>query len=339
MKKNKLHKKQFFKNRCQKRLRIRIKRKNKVYNTSFIYKKQILKQNPQFKEIEAPKNLTLKYEEVIETLKFISNIKRIGNQGYFIDLKLQKVEKITEGAISLLLSIISDLERQGIFFKGEKPNSFSANKILECSGFFEHMDGSISKANKISKNKILKTGTKKTNQSELVPEIHSTMDTIWGMKARCPALYGGLGEMMRNTCDHAFYDDSSVIWHLGISHFEDENTCKYSFVDNGKGIIKTYQKKGIFKKFKDFFKDNADILKTAFENGIESRTGLSWRGKGLPTIFEMYKDRIITNFVVITNNVYLDFDRKIYKTLPINFSGTYYFWKIDEKCTPSYFKL
>jgi hypothetical protein len=144
--------------------------------------------------------------------------------------------------------------------------------------------------------------------------------------------------MMRNSCDHAFITKKSTIWHLGISHFEETNCCKFSFVDNGEGIIKTYNKKGFLSKISGYFDNNAEILDSAFKDGIRSKTGLSWRGKGLPTIFEMYSDNIITNLIVITNDVYLDFDRKISKTVSTSFSGTYYFWKIDNNCEPSYFK-
>lgn len=339
MKKLKNRRKFFLINRSTKQLRNRRRRKKKRYIPSEDAQRTALKMNPEFRDVEAPENLTLRYEHSVNVLKFIKDIKILGRKGYFINLKLKKVELIAEGAISMLLSVISDLERKQIFFKGNKPKNEEAKNILERSGFFEHMNGSVSKKNSISKNKILKTGNKKTHQNELTPEIHSAMETIWGRKARCPALYGGLGEMMRNSCDHAFPSNNSIIWHLGISHSETDNSCKFSFVDNGEGIIRTYNQKGVFKKIANFFSDNADVLDTAFRDGIHSRTGLSWRGKGLPTIFEMYSDGIITSLVVITNDVYLDFDRDICKTVSTSFSGTYYFWKIDRTCIPSHFEL
>jgi hypothetical protein len=315
------------------------KRRKKKYFPSDFALKVALSQNPEFKEIWAPQKLTLKFEDSRNVLELIKNIKKNCSKGYFIYLRLDNVEIIAEGAIAMLLSVISDLEHQNIFFKGEKPKSESAKNILESSGFFRHMNGSISKKNNISKNKILKTGNKNTNQKELTPEIHKAMETIWGVEARCPYLYGGIGEMMRNSCDHAFTNKKQIMWHLGISHFESEKSVKFSFVDNGSGILNTYNKKGLIKKIVDFFSDDADILDAAFKNGIESRTGLSWRGKGLPTIFEMYEDEIVTNLVVITNKVYLDFDRKIIKTIPVEFSGTYYFWVINNTCKPAYFKI
>ena len=107
-------------------------------------------------------------------------------------------------------------------------------------------------------------------------------------------------------------------------------------VDNGKGIIKTFAS-GLLKSFINLFQDNTDILTTAFHDGIASRTGLSWRGKGLPTIFELSSDKIISNLVVITNDVYIAFDRNIIVTLPVSYSGTYYYWEMDQNCEQSYF--
>lgn len=339
MKKIKAKKKKFLINRTSKQLRRRRRRRKLKYGRPKPVDQIRRIFNPEFKTVLAPKVLNLQYESVEKSLKFVEKIKRIGNKGYFVNLNLENVKTISEGAISLLLSVISDLERKRVFFSGEKPFDSEARDVLERSGFFKHMTGSVSSKNKVSKNKILKTGNISTHQQEFVPEIHKAMETVWGTKARCPALYGGLGEMMRNSCDHAFLDKRAIVWHFGISHFEQENMCKFSFVDNGEGIINTYYHKGLINEAKRFFNNTAEILETAFRDGIKSRTGLSWRGKGLPTIFEMYEDNIITNLIVITNDVYLDFDRKITKTLNTRFSGTYYFWRITNTCEPSYFQI
>ena len=336
--KSKSAKKKYIKNRNNKILRKRLNRRLKKHIISENFVRTVLKNKPIFVEVIAPTKLTLQYENVVEVLTFIASIKNLAKKGYFIDLNLQNVIEIGDGAIAMLISVLSDLERNGLFFKGKKPIVEEAINILEKSGFFEHLNGSISKKNSISKNKILKTGIATTDQNVLIPQIHSAMNTVWGEESRCPPLYGGISEMMRNSCDHAFLNQKSIIWHLGISHFEFENCCKFSFVDNGIGIIKTYKKKGLFNKISNYFKKEEDFLYTAFKDGIESRTGLKWRGKGLPTIFEMYKDNIVTNLVVITNNVYLDYDRKIFKKLSVSFTGTYYFWQINQTCHPA-FKL
>ena len=340
MKKIKQEKREFYLNRGLKISRHKRKRIRKNWSPRFVASLPEKYKNPKFKTIYAPTHLTLKYEDVSKVLSFIKKVSKKGKRGFFINLKLEHVEKIAEGAISMLLSIVSDLEKKNnIYFKGGKPIFEKPRDILERSGFFNHMNGVVSAKNKTTKNKILKTGTNDTHQRSIVPEIHKAMETVWGNLARCPMLFGGIAEMLRNSCDHAFMNEKNIIWHLGISHFEDQNTVKFSFVDNGEGIIKTYNSKGFLKEILSFFSNNAEVLETAFKDGMKSRTGLPWRGKGLPTIFEMYKEGIVTNLVVITNDVYLDFDRNIFEPISVSFSGTYYFWKIDTSCKPHYFPI
>lgn len=339
MKKASQKQKKFLLKKSIKALSATKKRKRKVFAPRIHKTFQKLSGTPEFLELHAPERLTLSFEDSQLVLSFIKRIKKVGSLGYFIFLQLNGVTVIEEGAISMLLSVITELEKKRIFFKGNKPLNVNAKDILERSGFFEHMQGKISATNKTTKNKILKTGNNDLRQHELAIEIHKSMETVWGEKARCPSLYAGIGEMMRNSCDHAFSDEKSIRWHLGMSHFDDAKTVKFSFVDNGKGIISTYKRKGLLNKILNYFSDTAEMLASAFENGIESRTGLPWRGKGLPTIFEMYSEKIITNLIVITNNVYLDFDRGIYKKIEIGFTGTYYFWQVTNNCTPSFFAI
>lgn len=317
----------------------RKKRKQKEYNpTQRSYQSDIKAKSKLFYDLKAPSIFNLQYGNVNEVLGFIEDIKAIGAKKKYINIRLEDVTEIGEGAISMLLSVLNELSSKNVRFKGTKPNLSEPKDILEKSGFFKYIRGIVSDKNLNTKNIILRTGNIATHQKELSPEILKSMETVWSVKSRCPILFGGIGEMLRNSCDHAFVEKESTVWHLSISHFEKESTVKYSFVDNGEGIIGTYNKKGLITQIGNFFNNNnAEILDNAFRNGIESRTGLTWRGKGLPTIFEMYQDNIISNLVVITNNVYLDFDNQIFENLNNNFNGTYYFWKVNKSCTPSYF--
>lgn len=285
----------------------------------------------------APTFFTLKYEHCIPVIEFINDLKESGRQGKHINIVMDDVIEIGEGAIAMLLSVINELSNHAIIVKGSKPNNEVVKGILENSGFFKYIRTIITAKNSNSKNTILRTGDNKTPSSELAAEVRKSMDTVWGNSARCPRLFGGIIEMVRNTCDHAFKKEEGITWHFGLSHFEEGKLVKFSFVDNGKGIIKTFTN-SILKQVLNLFSDNTDILTTAFKDGIESRTGLSWRGKGLPTIFELSTDKIISRLVVITNEVYIDFDRNIKVTLPVSYSGTYYYWEVDSNCIKSYFE-
>lgn len=340
------------KNRCDRILR-RKKRKKKVnkhrrinngkqvipknyYSKLSIDKSRKISNNA--KIIYAPETLDLQSGKSKKVLGFISSLKKYGSSYNHIHVNLKKVKHIGEGCISMLLSVINELTAVNVIITGDKPINILAKNTLERSGFFKYMRGNVSIENLNTKNIMIRTGDIHTSQNELLPAIPKAMETIWGSRGRCPVLFGTIGEMLRNSCDHAFKVDSKIIWHLGLSHSDKNKTVKFSFVDNGIGIIRSYNSRTNYSRISSFFKNDAKLLVSAFKNGIESQTGLSWRGRGLPTIYDLYADNIITNLIVITNNVFLDFDREIFQEISVSFSGTYYFWKIDQSCVPSYFK-
>lgn len=322
-----------------KKLRNRLKRKNKTYNGSI--QRQPSQSGFQydsnsnrpiyFEDVNAPEKFNLKAENCNEFIDFINRLKKIGQRQDNVNLIMENTTEVGEGAIAMLLSVLDELSRDGIIIRGSKPKPGIERDIFEKSGFFKYFGGLVEMKNKNSKNTILRTGGASITHIDLSEEIKKANETVWGEKGRNPPLRGTVFEMMRNSYDHAFKNDRHVIWHFGISHDEENKQVKFSFVDNGRGIIKSFTE-GFLSKVLNLFTDNSDLLETAFRNGIESRTGLSWRGKGLPTIFENYEDNYFKNLVVISNDVYIDFDRKIHKKLSVPFAGTYYFWCLNEDC-------
>lgn len=328
----------YLKKHSKKELRNRIKRRYRTYsgkgvdtNTSLPI--SINSYDPIiFVDKRAPEKFNLKHENCIKVINYIFEIKKLGQQKKNINIIMDDINEIGQGAIAMLLSVIEELSKSGISIKGTKPIKGLEKDILEKSGFFKYLHGKIDAKNTNSKNTILKTGGNFSSQVNISEEIKKANETVWGIKGRNPPMRGTVYEMMRNSCDHAFKKNDNIIWHFAISHDEAINQVSFSFVDNGRGIIKSFTE-GLLSKVINLFNDNADILETAFRNGIESRTGLSWRGKGLPTIFENYEDGYLNSLVVISNDVFIDFDNKIYKKLDVPFSGTYYFWVLNQHCT------
>ncbi len=322
---------------AKKQLQNRVKRKNKTYHTKPASKPRstgipvATRQQIFFEELRAPVKFNLQYENCDEVVSYLARIKQMGNNGRNLNIRMDDIDEIGEGAIAMLLSVMDELSKQNVLIKGAKPKDPDVKDVLERSGFFKYMSGSVDEKNKNSKNTILRTGGVNDSVINLPEEIRKANDTVWGSTGRNPPMRGSVYEMMRNSCDHAFKDVDNIIWHLAISHDDSNNLVKFSFVDNGKGIIRSFRN-GILKAVKHLFTDNVDILNTAFRNGIESRTGLSWRGKGLPTIFENYQDGYFKNLVVISNDVFIDFDRSLSKKLSVPFSGTYYFWVLNKDC-------
>lgn len=296
--------------------------------SSYLFPKE---NNSHFIERKAPKIFNLKPEHAEDVIEYINTLKKLGSTKKGLFLNLSEVEEIGIGAISMLLSVMSELNDNGTVFRGLKPRHEESKDILERSGFMKFVNGSVKVENKNTRNTIF-TGNKRTNHTEILDAIHSSMETVWGVSGRSPLLYGTIVEMIKNSCKHAFKSENNVWWHFAVSHDEDKKIVRFSFVDNGIGVVGSYKKGELFKQIVGLFKSNSEFIESAFTKGIESKTGLKWRGTGLPTIYESFEDNIIKNFVVITNDAYCNFNTKRKTNLKNEFNGTYYYWEIDEMC-------
>jgi hypothetical protein len=282
--------------------------------------------------LTAPSNFNLQFENCVEVIRFVNNLKKFARSGRkVIVLDLAHVMDIREGAIAMLLSVMNEIGRSNaVNITGTEPRDALAKSVLEKSGFYKFVNRR-SKMTPVKTKNIMRNGVSVTSPNFLSQEVKNSMETVWGEEGRNPVLRTVIFEMMRNSCDHAFSKIKDVSWHLSISHDEEKNLVKFSFVDNGAGIINTL-KANALKKVVNLFTGSEDMLDTAFKNGIESRTGLKWRGKGLPSIFESFSDGYIKNLLVISNDVLLHFDHSKKETLPIAYKGTYYYWEIDRDC-------
>lgn len=289
-------------------------------------------------ECNAPEIFNLLPNYADATIKYINEVKKLGNKRKGIDFNLKDVTEIGVGAISMLLSVMAELKGQGISFRGTKPENNNALNVLEKSGFMKFVYGRVKPENNNTQN-IIFTGDKRTHHTEILDVIHNSMETVWGIKGRNQLLYGTIVEMIKNSSKHAFKSDNKVSWHFAVSHNQESNTVKYSFVDNGIGVVSSHEKGDLLRTVGGVFRDNSEFIEGAYTEGIKSKTGLSWRGTGLPTIYETFDFGIIKNFAVITNDVYCNFDSDIKQILKNQFKGTYYYWEIDNNCVKHCFPI
>lgn len=76
-------------------------------------------------------------------------------------------------------------------------------------------------------------------------------------------------------------------------------------------------------------KDNADIMREVLNGKIGSRTGLAYRGNGLPEIYKRFQREQFSNLIIIANDVFADVEKDEYKLLPKPFKGTFFHWEIS----------
>lgn len=319
-------------------------KRRQIYQSKRISKKEYLGyiptsrfNNEEFVDLPAPAIFNLQHKNCVGVINYINLIKKNARRGKNIIINLEKVTLMGEGAITMLLSVMQDVEKKGTKFKGAEPEEPKALKVLLGSGFFKMVRSERRPIQDNTSKNVLRAGKRKTSSKFLGEEIRKAMETVWGVKGRNPYVRTNIFEMMRNSADHAFEKVQKTTWYLSISHEEETNLVKFSFVDNGQGIIETMARSRL-KKFLDLFQGSTDMLETAFTNGIESRTGLPWRGQGLPTIFESYQDGFVKNFLVISNDAFIHFDKEIKMKLPNAYKGTYYYWEVDRSCKKACFE-
>lgn len=154
---------------------------------------------------------------------------------------------------------------------------------------------------------------------------------IFGTPRKMKGVYSTMIECMNNTFNHATLDAAhKEEWWATVYCDMSRRTAFFNFLDNGVGILES-----INIKFRDnvYLKlgllSNADLLRLVLEGKIGSRTGLSYRGNGLPEIYKRFHWGQISRLIIIANNVYADLERDEYKLLPKPFRGTFFHWEIS----------
>jgi len=266
-----------------------------------------------------------------EVLSFITSLKNYCHKGKEVHVSLEKVTTISHDAIAMILSVIGEFNDKNLIVSGNKPTDPVARRVLERSGFFNHVRGFIENDNRDTINSILTRGKKVVKSDETAPVVLGAMNTVWGRESRNQKLQGMLIELMANSVNHAYPTKSEVRWWLSVNHNEKNNEVSFSFVDNGIGILKKIKTKNIFQKISHIFTNNIELLEDLFSGEIGSSTKLVNRGRGLPSIYERFSDSYIRNLLVITNDVLIDFSNGKKELLNSPFDGTFYYWELNKE--------
>ena len=327
---NKFH---LIKARKHKRKSIRRKRYRKKKQKEKELRIEYVRLNRVIKEstlIRVPENFSIK-DNTTKTIKFINDLKSLRKNRRKIYFSMSKVTNIDEGTIALFVSIIKELSIRKYKICGNKPKDKNAKRILERSGFFEHLNGDIDIENKHSPNTILTEGQSKTNQEVTARIIRDSIKFLTGKENNNQRLQRLFIELMANAINHGFKDSEKARWFLSSSReiSDSGKICRFAFIDNGQGIIDTLKLKNLFQEIMSFFKKDNQLLISAFKGEIGSRTKLNYRGKGLPTIYEIMNKNIISNLFVLTNKVILDFKSNNFYDIDINHSGTFYYFELS----------
>ena len=331
-------------------LRFKEKKKNRrksllsvnIYQRREINQKiQLKRQLSQYKHIKAPVFFSLAHNTE-ETLKFIEKIETCfkNKQKVFVDLS--HVERLANGAIVVLLSILVNFKTHGIDFNGNFPKSIDAQQALKNSGFFKYLYKNINLGESYTFENEICTHASKKVDSQLSEEIIQKASVhIWGEERRCTGLQRVFLELMQNTNNHAsLAKQGEQHWWATISPSKTEKKVSFAFIDYGIGIFESLSNKptenkfyGAIDKLKSVFdfSSNADILKLLLNGDVHKTvTGKYYRGKGLPGIFNACQSNKISNLIIISNDALADYSQGIYRKLNGKLSGTFVYWELNE---------
>jgi len=284
-------------------------------------------------KVRAPKDFSLKRHPE-SVFKFIADIKAIKDDPRAASafIELEHCTYLSSGTVALMISAIKELKANNITVSGSYPSSPESKSTLEKSGFFKFVIGRVSDENKVSLNTIIQQGVATVDPKLVAPYVVRAMDFIWGKKFRNPRIQSLLIELMANTVNHAFKKTKNSKWYLSVNFDNKNKKVAFTFIDNGQGILNTlHLKYGVLIKSM-LLNSNEDILISAFDGKFGSRTKERKRGRGLPNVKRCFTENFIKNLVVISNDVYLDFETGKSRKLKNVFEGTCYYWELDLDC-------
>jgi hypothetical protein len=278
-------------------------------------------------ELIAPNNFSF-VGNPDETLRFLNDVNSL-SQKYNLMLQVDGVTKITTDAIAALIASIHSIP-DGTVIRGSFPRDAACREVLIQSGFFSHVR-STQTIPPIWHGQILQ---KKSNtvHPEIARElIRSGTSAMFGSYGRSPHTYRALIECMNNTHNHASRQkqEKETWWATVYADLKRKRLC-YTFVDTGVGIFRSVRLGVIRNAYKLLrLRTDADILRDILNGNVESSTGLTYRGKGLPSMNALFRSGRLKSFVIISNDVYADVGQDDFRIMDTSFKGTLIYWETE----------
>lgn len=250
-----------------------------------------------------------------------------------IDFDLGEVRSIDNEAISLLLALTNAIRMKKCQVHGNAPKDDAAREIFINSGFYDHVRSLLKeKTDKggRSGNLMIEAGTARTKNNLVGAEIRKVMQYLTKKAIPYRPVYSIIQEICGNSVEHANEDERNKNWLISV--FYEKDKVVFTMVDIGKGILGTLRKK-LKQKMRDtaMLKDPVTTLQEAFIGKYQSSTGEENRNKGLPKINDYQEKGYISDLLVATNKVYLDFEGNTSHQMGTNFHGTFYTWTLNEE--------
>lgn len=279
-----------------------------------------------FDNAEKPIRALMKMVDVflpVKTKQFLFPVMRLINTNIprRVKVDFSKVRMLNEATYMLFLA---QVEKVNSMYETKRPVFLYG--ILQCSSLTNIL---------IRKKKYLHKRLNIADEKKIDALVHSSIDTSQidevvkelskiGIAEYYSPLYDFLIELVGNATEHGL-KSHNINWWMYSERNQTDKCINYTFVDMGSGIIRSYRSN----KLRYKVMPDKHIIKSALKGRLGSTTNQAGRGRGLPQINSMVEKGLVSDFVLITNEVSLRYrnGRWEIKSIP-NFKGTCYIWNI-----------
>lgn len=280
----------------------------------------VLRRSLQSRVIKFPKDFTLSYENSDKPIIALMKMSNIPEKNKIIRVDFSNVETLNEITYMLFLAQVekANAQHKNVFLQGVL-QSKSMDIIIRKKKFLHnYIDLRDEKIDALVHSSI---------QTKPIDEAVLGLKKI-GIKEYYSPLYDLLIELVGNAIEHGINKTHNINWWLHQEMSPQKNSITYAFVDMGTGILESYRTSSFINRLKN----SKHLIVDAFEGVLGSTTKQAGRGRGLPQITYMVKKGYISDFILITNNISLQYKNGGWKVKKNpNFNGTYYSWKVSKE--------
>lgn len=291
-----------------------------------------------FQTLEAPENFSI-FSNPEQSLSFFSDIETRVEFGSPVYFEMKNIENLSIDTIMYFLAILKRIKssRVAYGFKGSVPSNRKCRDLLESSGFFTYVDSGRTKKDLSHTSTAIQIECGQKADDSIAKKICDfTMLKLSLKRADIKKLYVMIIELMTNTKHHA-YDTKDkkrfplTDWYIFVRYVIEKKAVRFIFLDTGRGIPSTVKKKRFepAKEFMGFGPEHTDYIDSALKGELRSRTGESFRGKGLPKIYSYYTQQYTNNLTIISNRGYFAEERK--GDMEERLKGTLFYWELSEE--------
>ena len=321
-------------------LRARHSHDNRLLKYHRLHKKAT--KNISYTSMDAPTNFSI-LDNRNSIIEYFNTIKRMLNQKEYTRMILREVTSIDLPTLCLLGAFMLDRNTKSEYLEVTSPFSNSAAYSFFKEAQFENTI--IKKRRPDFNSGAFLSRSKDGVDDRVIGDILTKTVNYFGEnnRQRLRDIHPIIIEIVTNTADHASPDKNHTLpWIVNTYETKDSNGKKikqYCIIDMGVGIYETQidkansqqQGKSLWHTIIKRENSQGEFFKQAIPKGLQSRTTLPQRGKGIKYIYDTVSgDDMYKRFEIITNKAKVNLTNLglVEKDSSENLPATIYYWEV-----------